>query len=48
MALVDSELRMHGFDGLHLIEASAVTATNPNAPTIMIAETGATRQRLPA
>jgi choline dehydrogenase len=50
-------LRVHGFDGLRVIEASvmsAVTATNTNAPTIMIAEKGAAmikgtaRQRLAA
>jgi choline dehydrogenase len=44
MSVVDSELRVHGFDGLRVIEASvmpAVTSTNTNAPTIMIAEKGA-------
>jgi choline dehydrogenase len=57
MAVVDSELRVHGMDGLRVIDASvmpAVTSTNTNAPTIMIAEKGATfitaaaRQRLAA
>jgi choline dehydrogenase len=44
MAVVDSELRVHGIDALRVIDASvmpAVTSTNTNAPTIMIAEKGA-------
>jgi choline dehydrogenase len=44
MAVVDDKLRMHGFDGLRVIDASvmpAVTSTNINAPTIMISEKGA-------
>src|SRR3954447_24003027 len=57
MAVVDDELRVHGLDGLRVIDASvmpAVTSTNTNAPTIMIAEQGAAmvrreaRQRLAA
>src|SRR5580704_6555135 len=57
MALVDDELRVHGLDGLRVIDASvmpAVTSTNTNAPTIMIAEKGvviiqgAARQRMAA
>ena len=55
--VVDSELRVHGIDGLRVIDASvmpAVTSTNTNAPTIMIAENGAAmikgaaRQRMAA
>ncbi|HEU0155027.1 MAG TPA: GMC family oxidoreductase N-terminal domain-containing protein, partial [Stellaceae bacterium] len=44
LAVVDSELRVHGLDALRVIDASvmpAVTSTNTNAPTIMIAEKGA-------
>jgi choline dehydrogenase len=44
LAVVDDELRVHGIDGLRVIDASvmpAVTSTNTNAPTIMIAEKGA-------
>ena len=56
-SVVDNELRVHGIDGLRVIDASvmpAVTSTNTNAPTIMIAEKGAVlikgaaRQRLAA
>jgi len=43
-SVVDNELRVHGIDRLRVIDASvmpAVTSTNTNAPTIMIAEKGA-------
>ncbi|MGH7029341.1 MAG: GMC family oxidoreductase [Stellaceae bacterium] len=44
LAVVDDQLRVHGLDSLRVIDASvmpAVTSTNTNAPTIMIAERGA-------
>ena len=57
MSVLGSELRVHGIDSLRVIEASvmpAVTSTNTNAPTIMIAEKdaavikGTAQQRLAA
>ena len=44
MSVVDDQLRVHRLQGLRVIDASvmpAVTTSNTNAPTIMIAEKGA-------
>lgn len=43
-AVVDARLRVHGIDGLRVIDASAfptVTSGNTNAPVVMLAEKGA-------
>jgi choline dehydrogenase len=51
MAVVDDELRVHGLERLRVIDASvmpAVTSTNTNAPTFMIAEKGAAMIRAAA
>ena len=42
--MVDAQLRVHGLQGLRVIDASVfptLTSGNTNAPTLMLAEKGA-------
>ena len=44
MAVVDSELRVHGIDGLRVVDSSifpTIPNGNLNSPTIMVAERAA-------
>ena len=43
-SVVDARLRVHGIDGLRIVDASIfpnITSGNLNAPTMMVAEKGA-------
>jgi choline dehydrogenase len=43
-AVVDARLRVHGASGLRVVDASvfpAIPSANTNAPTVMVAEKGA-------
>ena len=50
-SVVDARLRVHGVQGLRVIDASifpTITSGNTNAPTVMVAEKGADMVRFDA